>query len=150
MASTSVRRRETAAPPRELRLSNWPLRDEGLKSLAAVVAMVAVSIAVAVLAESPASGLLALAALALSAWRLWVPVTYEFNSQGVTQIVFGRRRRISWRKIAGYRIRRSGVWFIPQQADRQVAAPPMLYVRCGHQLEPMAAIVAFYLGPPLP
>ncbi|MEQ8791793.1 MAG: hypothetical protein RIC55_36365 [Pirellulaceae bacterium] len=149
MTSTAIRRRDAVAP-RDLRITNWPLRDDGPKVLLPVVIVATVAVCVASFVNSPATGLLALAALMLAMWRLWIPVTYEFNSQGVTQVLFGRRRRVSWRKIGGYRVRRGGVWLLPHDSELQVAAPRSLFVRGGRQLETLVAVVTFYLGPPLP
>jgi len=149
MSSTAVRRRETSAP-RDVRITNWPLRDDGPWAMLAVTLVLAVALGVTVLSASPATGLLALLALVLAMWRLWIPVTFEFSPHGVTQVVFGRRRRIAWRSIGGYRIARRGVWLLPHASELQVAAPRSLFVRGGPQLDTLLAVLAFYLGPPMP
>lgn len=149
MTSTAVRRRETSTP-RDLRITNWPLRDDGPWAMLAVTLVLAVALGAMILSASPATGLLALLALVLAMWRLWIPVTFEFSPHGMTQEVLGRRRRIAWRSIGGYRVVRRGVWLLPHASELRIAAPRSLFVRGGPQLDTLLAVLAFYLGPPMP
>ena len=84
-------------------------------------------------------------ALALSAWRLWIPVRLELSSKGVTQTVLGRRRRIPWTEFAKYEVRRHGVLLFTESGDSPLAAFRSLYVRWNHHQKDLLEILDFFV-----
>ena len=131
--------------PDELRLVSWPLRDGGLPAWSAVIACLAAPIAVWWLSNSLVAGLVGLVAVVLAAWRLWLPVRYELGPSGVTVTVMGRRRRIPWRQIARYEIRRRGVVLIPDVHTTWETAVHSLYVRWNNQRDRVLTVVDSYV-----
>jgi hypothetical protein len=146
MTSTAVRRRaQVEAPARELHLINWPLRDDAILAWLVIGAAAAISVAISAV-TSTAAGLAAFLALALAMWRLWVPVRFDLGPDGVTQTAFGRRRHVSWRKIAEYSVTRRGVMLHAYPEELRPMAPRSLYVRGGRQLDQLLDLVAHYVG----
>jgi hypothetical protein len=110
--------------PAEVTLAVWPLRQEPLGSLLVLAIGGAVSWLLAWSLAQPSVGLVAGGALLITTWRTWIPVTYEMGLSGVTQSVLGRRRRISWPAIRGYRIYSRGVLLLADES-----APPLMPLR---------------------
>jgi len=52
---------------------------------------------------------LAVAALAATAWRLFVPVVFEVSEAGIDRWVFGRRRHIPWEAIHRHEVGPDGI-----------------------------------------
>ena len=77
------------APPPSLQIVNWPLRDDGIRGWLMVVLLVGVAAVAGEVAHSVPMGSVAFVALATAAWRLWIPVRFEFNTKGITETVFG-------------------------------------------------------------
>jgi hypothetical protein len=55
-------------------------------------------------------GIVAGLAMAITCWRLWLPITTEFEPRGVVLTALGQRRRISWREIDHFELRERGVF----------------------------------------
>ena len=106
-SSTEIPR--SRIPPEPVRITNWPIQDEGPWSWLTAGGLAAVALLAGAVSTSLLMGIAVFVALALSVWRLWVPVTFEFNSRGVTQDCWGRRRRIPWIDVAHYEVLSSGV-----------------------------------------
>jgi hypothetical protein len=81
--------------------------------------------------------------LAAAAWRSFVPIVFEINSQGITQEVFGRRHRISWRSIALCEVCRDGLWLSPTAGRRSSYVG--LYLPWGPHRAEVLALVDYYL-----
>jgi hypothetical protein len=107
--------------PEEVTLHVWPLKQRPMSSLLAVAIAAAVVWLVGWLWQ-PWAGGAAAAILALTLWRMWLPVTYEIGVSGVTQVVLGRRRRIPWPAIRNYVAYADGVLLVPD-ADVRPASP---------------------------
>jgi hypothetical protein len=88
-----------AASLRDVRVVNWPLRDEPLYALAVSLGCVAAGVLAGVVASSGAMGLLAASCLLLAFWKLWVPVACELGPSGITISVLRWRRHVAWRQI---------------------------------------------------
>ena len=136
----------------ELAIVNWPLRDELLLAWPLIGAKVACSILVAVVAESLAMGILSLAALVIAGWRLWIPVRFELGPHGIAQRVFGRRRRLPWHQIGGFRARRRGVLILPPWADTPLSAFRGVFIGWNGKRDELLATLEHYLArrPSLP
>jgi hypothetical protein len=137
-----------APPPRELQLVNWPLRDDAPRAWLVIGCAVAAAVVISAITTSTAAGLAAFTALALAMWRLWLPVRFVFGPEGITETILGRRRRISWRKVRAYAVRRRGVMLYPFPEELRIAAPKSLYIRGGRQLERLVEVISFYAGSP--
>lgn len=84
------------------------------------------------------------AALAIAAWRLWVPVTFEFRSRGVIYSVLGRSRRIPWTQIARYEVRPRGLLLFAEDDKSPLAALRSTYVQWNGQQAAIKEVVEFY------
>ena len=91
-------------------------------------------------------GLLVFAALGLAAWRLWIPVRFEFSSNGVIQTVMGRRRRIPWAEFDRYEIRRRGVLLLADADPSPLGALRGLFVRWQNQRDELLEILDFFVN----
>lgn len=149
MRSTTVFQpnQQLGSPPADVELVNWPLRDGGPRVWLALVTVVAAPLAAAAWADNLAVGLICVAALAVSLWRVWIPVRFQFGPKGIVQEVFGRRRRIAWSAIRRCEVRRQGVLLLPTYDRRPLAVVAGLYVRWGAKRDELLTIVNYYLGP---
>lgn len=98
-----------------------------------------------VVAESGMMGGACFAALAIAAWRLWVPVTFEFRSRGVIYRVLGRSRQIPWTQIAAYEVRPRGLLLLAEADASPFALLRSLYVAWNGQRDAILEVVAFYM-----
>lgn len=134
--------------PAEVRVVNWPLRDEGWSAALRLLLFVAIVIVTGWKLDAYAAALGALA-LAVAAWRFWIPVTWELNSHGVTETVLGRSQRIPWTAIGGWREFGSGVLLLPEADLAPVLALRGRFVAWGrHRIEVLAQL-EHYAGPAL-
>jgi hypothetical protein len=122
---------------------NWPLRDEGLRSWALLVAAIILVALVWTIWANPTFALFTYAMLALALWRLWVPVKWELGLTGVTMVVFGFRRRIPWLSIARFEMRDDGVWLF---ADREASPQRGTFIAYAGERERIKACIEYYLG----
>jgi hypothetical protein len=83
--------------------------------------------------------------LALTLWRTLLPVTFEIGVSGVTQVVVGRRRRISWPAIRGYEVRGNGVVLVPDAEITPLSPLRGLYIPWLDQRDRVLAAVEYYL-----
>ena len=124
--------RATKGSPSVL-LVNWPLRDEGVRAWLMLALLAAAAAAAGGTVRSWPMGVLLFATLTIAAWRLWMPVTFEFGPKGVVQTVLGRRRRVGWAELTGYQIRRHGVLLLFDAEPGPLASLRGLYVRWHNQ-----------------
>ena len=94
--------------PRSIRIVNWPLRDGGIRAWLMLLILGGSAACAGIIAQSGLMGGVCFVALAIAAWRLWIPVTFEFRSRGVMYGVLGITRQIPWTRIARYELRRDG------------------------------------------
>lgn len=97
-----------------------------------------------VVAESGLMGGGCFAALVIAAWRLWVPVTFEFRSRGVIYSVLGRSRRIPWTQIARYEDRPRGLLLFAEDDTSPLATLRSIHVQWNGQRAAILEVVAFY------
>jgi hypothetical protein len=149
MAGSSTQRRIARAgyyAPPSVQLVNWPLRDDGVRAWLMVTMFLAVAVVAASISRSPSMGLVVFAALALAAWRLWIPVRFEFSSNGVVQTVLGRRRRIPWAEFDRYEIRRHGVLLLADAETTPLGALRGLFVRWQNQRDELLELLNFFIN----
>jgi hypothetical protein len=119
------------------------LVDGGIKSLALVAAAVATCAVAGYVSGSVVWTSLATGAIVVSLWRFFVPVYFEFSAMGITQQMWGRRRRIAWQFIERCEICRAGIFLLPH--DAPLAVFRGLYIPWGIHRAEVLALVQFYL-----
>jgi hypothetical protein len=133
-------------PPRDVRVTNWGVRDDPWRSLPMMALGAALAVGVGVVSQSVAAGCLAAAATAVALWRTWLPVGYDFNPGGVSQIVFRRRRVIPWLAIANYEFTPRGVLLFPHGEPTRWNAARALFVHWSGKRQEVTEIVEYFLG----
>jgi hypothetical protein len=133
--------------PESVALASWPLRDRPLRAWALLAAVAGASLLVGRFAPSVLYGWLALAILALTSWRNWLPVRFEINSNGVTETAVWRTRRIPWTAVAQHEIHREGVLLLPDAAVNALSPLRGLYVPWGSRRQDVLANLEYYLSP---
>ena len=130
--------------PQSVRVVNWPLRDGGLRAWGMLVVLGLLAAGAGVVAQSGLMGGVCFAALAMAAWRLWVPVTFEFRSRGVSYRVLRRSRQIPWTQIARYEVRSRGLLLFAEDDTSPLAALRSTYIQWNGQRAAILEVVAFY------
>jgi hypothetical protein len=130
-------------PPAPLWWQSWPLREGGAAAWTLLGFIVAMALAAGLTTRSMAWPLVVCGILCLAAWRFFIPVVYEINGLGITEEVFGRRRRIAWRSVRTCEICRQGVFV--STTDGISASWSGLYIPWEGHREQVLALVAYYL-----
>jgi len=92
---------------------SFPLADDYPRSLLLVAAVVAICVVAAVVFGGAGYGLIALALLALSLGRYFVPTDYELDAEGATIRLLGQARRVAWPEVRRVSVGRQGVFLSP-------------------------------------
>jgi hypothetical protein len=132
--------------PEPVRITNWPLMDDGLTAWAMVAGMIAVGAIAGAVAGSPFMGVITILALAISVWRLWFPITFDFSSRGVVQTCWRRQRRIPWPQIARYEVLSRGVLLSADEEPAPLAPLRSIYVSWNEQRDELVRLLEFFLG----
>ncbi len=133
-------------PPQDVRVTSWPLRDDPWRSLPMVVLGLSAAVAAGVLSRNPWAAVLAVAAVTISLWRTWLPVVYEFDPRGVTQMALGRRRLFSWLSFGNYRFTPRGVVLFPPGEPNWWNAAGALFILWSGKKKAITEITEYYLG----
>jgi hypothetical protein len=133
-------------PPQNVRVTNWALRDDPWRSIPAVTIGLAAAITAGALSPTPWPGLAAALGVTIALWRTWLPIAYEFDPRGVTQIVLRRRRLTSWLALGDYRFTPRGVVLLPRGEPTWWSAAGAVFVLWSGRQQEIAAIVEYYLG----
>ena len=112
----------TQQSPPPLRWRSWPLRDAPVRALLVLGGLLVAGLAVGWFSGRVSLSLLAVAALAASLWRFFLPVVFELGGDGVDQWVFRRQRHIPWQAVRRYEICLAGVLLLPHE-DLSAMAP---------------------------
>jgi hypothetical protein len=139
---------ESQAPPPSLQWRSWPLRESLPAAFFVPVGLLAAGGAVRWVTGQTHLALVAVAALAIALWRFFLPVSFELNSEGVSQWVFGRRRRIAWREIRRYEVCSSGVLLLPRPDACPLDACRGLHLPWGKHRADVLAHIHYYLDRP--
>ena len=129
---------------RGLRATNWPLRDTPLPSLASFLGCVLLAVGCGVLSQSASMGLLTGLTVLLALWKLWVPITTEFEPRGIVLTVLRQRRRISWRDIDHLDLRDGGVFLCRQPQPLCRAALRNVFLPWGKDREAISQFIQEY------
>lgn len=146
MTSTTQRELLTTPPPANLQLVNWPLRDDGVAGWGFVVFVMGVAVVVGLLAQNAGLTLLSFAAMSLTMWRMWIPVTFELGPKGILQTVWRRKRRIVWSAVRRCRVQRRGVLLLFHDDPSRLSNVLGLYVRWGERRDELLAILRYYIA----
>jgi hypothetical protein len=130
--------------PRSVRVVNWPLRDGGLRAWGMLFFLGLIATSAGLVAKSGLMGGVCFAALAIAAWRLWVPVTFEFRSRGVIYSVLGWSRRIPWTQIARYEDRPRALLLFAEDDTSPLATLRSIHVQWNGQRAAILEVIAFY------
>ncbi len=95
--------------PADVEVLNWPLVQDGWRSVIYFLLTVGFTSTLFYLSGSPTSAALGCLAISISMWRFWLPVRFQLSPLGVVQICLGRQRFIPWRHIKRHETLRSGV-----------------------------------------
>lgn len=132
--------------PRPVVFVSWPIVDERPRSLLPASAIPAAALVVYLATGHGALAALTAGAMALTLWRLLVPIRYEINFLGITQHVLRRRRHVPWRAMGGYKIRDDGMLVLPRGGASPLGYVRALFVPWGGQREAMLVFARRYLG----
>ncbi len=124
---------------------DWPLRDEPIGSSLALALAAGAGWLTVWATDSPGMGVVIVALLAVTLWRIWLPVRYQLGSGGVVQSVLGWQRRLAWLQVARYELQHNGVILFRDADGAPLAALSGVYIRWGEQQEKVRAILEFYL-----
>lgn len=139
--NTSIR---TSPPWREIRVVNWPLRDDPWRTLAAAACCVAAGGLAGLGAASWSMGAVAAAALGLTLWKLWIPLACELGPAGVTLGIWRWRRHVAWRQIDQVHCVSRGVFLCGAGAAGWTRGWRSLYLPWRRQANLVAEFHEFY------
>jgi hypothetical protein len=110
-----------------------------------LAAILGIGCVVAAVTQSPLAGSFITAALAISVWRLFVPVTFDIGSRGIVQTLWSRQRRIPWHRVAGYEVLSRGVLLSPESERTALTPLRSIYVRWNDKKSELLEVLDFYL-----
>lgn len=134
-------------PPPLVRWRRWPLRDNLLIGAMATMGLFAAGYYVYWQTDRLHLAVGASLVLAVSAWRFFLPVTFELNAEGVHQWVWGRHRRVPWGEIRQHQIFSSGVLLLPYEQGAPVDVLHGLFLPWGMRRDEILAQLRYYLDP---
>ena len=134
----------TPAVPSEVLLFNWPLVQNGWRSLVHVLATGLIVALAYYLSASLAMTLLTGLVLVLATWRFWIPMRYRLTAEGIGQFGFGRRRLIPWPSIVRYEVLQNGVMLHFGRGESLLARLSTIYLDWGNDREHVLAMVDFF------
>ncbi len=133
-------------PPRDVRVLNWPLRDDPLRSLLGVFAGAMVVAVAGMASRGAGTTVFAAFAVVVALWRTWLPIRYEFDARGVTQVIGRRRWLVSWLSVGDYELTGRGVLLFPRGESTWWNATRALFVLWAGKRSEITEIVEYYLG----
>jgi hypothetical protein len=128
--------------PGILRLTNWPLVDDGPRAWPLIVTGFGLSVFAGYWSQSIAMGALCLAVINLAIWRIWIPVYFELGPKGIGQTTLGRPSKTPWKAIARYEITRRGVVLLPENNRISFRS---IYIRWRERREQLLELVRYYV-----
>jgi hypothetical protein len=91
-------------------------------------------------------GTLAAATLVAAMWKLWIPVTTEFDPRGIVLTALGRRRRIAWRAIDHLELHQGGLFLCTQPVPPQHSVWGSVFLPWGSDRELITTFCEEYHG----
>ena len=123
----------------------WPLRDEKLPVAVVFCVTVAASAGIGLWGGTMWWGVVALVALLISLWRMWIPVTFHLSELGVVQSALRRRWRRPWEDYFAYEIQNDGVLLLPEDDISVLGRLKGLYIPFADQREEILNVLSEYL-----
>lgn len=139
----------TDEPPPLVRWRSWPLRDNFLVGALGAAGLAAAAVFVYWQTGRVYLAIGAALVLAVSAWRFFLPVTFELNAEGVHQWVLGRHRRIGWNEIHRHQMFSSGVLLLPNEEGAPIDVLHGLFLPWRLRRDEILAQLRYYLDPPI-
>jgi hypothetical protein len=133
--------------PENVTIESWPLRERPLENWSFLALAGGAGALVGWTSGSETLGWIAAFVLILTLWRVWIPVTWEFNARGMLERKFGRKRRIAWSAIRRCEVYRRGVLLLPDAVVNSLAPLRGVYVPWGDQRPALLASLEYYLHP---
>ena len=133
-----------------IKLTNWPLLRERRTAMVIVFTAFVVLVTVQIGTASWLTTGVTATVLALSSWRLWLPVSFEFGPSGLTQRVWRFMWVFPWIEFSGYQEQPQGVLLLPRQPDGISTSLGSLYVSCPDKREEVVTLLDYYLSPKVP
>lgn len=134
----------TPAVPSEVLLFNWPLIQNGWRSIVHVLGTGLIVVLAYSLSRSPAMTALTGLVLVVATWRFWVPMRYRLTAEGIGQFGFGRRRLIPWPSVVRYEVLRDGIMLHFGRGESLLARLSTKYLAWGNERERVLAMVEFF------
>jgi hypothetical protein len=147
MGSSAVSESAAAAGssiPSEVLLLNWPLVQDGWRSVVYATGTFAVATAAGLLSHSVAMALLTGLVLVVAMWRFWLPVRFQLTAEGISQFCLGRRRLIPWLGIVRYAVLPRGVLLFFDPGDSPLSWLSTLYLGWRGEPDRVLAMVDFF------
>jgi len=133
--------------PDAVRIDYRPLRDGGLRMWSMGLGILGIGVTAAMVADNLAMGAVCVICLLVATWRIWLPITYELGTKGITQSTLVFRWRIPWRCFARYETRPRGVWLLSDADPTPVSTLRGIYVPWSDQESQVVAVLEFFLAP---
>lgn len=125
--------------------SRWPLRDEPVAASIVICVTLLVSSGIGYLGGTLWWGVVAAMALAISLWRMWIPVETQLSELGVIQTALRRTWRRPWDTFVGYEVRNDGVLLLPVEDNSMLGRLKGLYISFGDQRDDILEVVDEHL-----
>jgi len=135
-------------PPAAIRWRSWPAAERLGRTGLVVLALLAATVLVRLIAGRTVLALLALAALLAALWRYFLPVQFELDEHGVERSLFGWRRHVRWSAVARYEVCPAGVLLVPSRRQTPMSAFAGLFLPFAENRETVLLRLRYYLGPP--
>lgn len=133
-----------------VRATQWPLRDEPLHAMLGLGCCAAAGAFCMLLSHSVLMGLLAMLALTLAVWKLWVPVTVELRPLGIMLTIWQYRRWwLPWRDIDHVELWQRGVVIRPRTRSERAGVARALYMPWSRDREALVAFLQEYQPVPV-
>jgi hypothetical protein len=133
-------------PPPLVSWRSWPFSQSLAQSGLVLAGLLAAGLGVRGVTGDAHLALLAVAALALSLWRFFLPVVFTLGADGVNESLLGRDRRIPWLAIRRYEVHPKGVLLFPYPDATWVDCLQGIFLPWGNYRQEILALLSYYLG----
>jgi hypothetical protein len=133
-------------PPPLVCWRSWPFRQNLAQSGLVLAGLLAAGLGVRGVTGFTHLALLAVAALALSLWRFFLPVVFTLSADGVNESLLGRERRIPWFAIRRFEVYPKGVLLLPYTDAARVDCFQGIFLPWGDHRQEILTLLTYYLG----
>jgi hypothetical protein len=147
--STVVEQSEFVPPiPPVLRWRSWPAREHPFRALAVLLGLALVGLVIWGRTGQAALAWLGPAAAAAALWRVFLPVQYTVDDEGISQGILGRRRRRAWQSFQAYEVCPTGLLLVPYQDFCPMDVARSVFLPCPPHRAELCAQARRHLGEP--